>query len=180
MNNFEFIMVLASIIIGLGIAELLQTTSKMLKGIAEKGILHISTLNQLVQYFWSSWRNIQSDWTYIELLLVILPTIILYLVSTLLSISKNQNDNLDAHFIEKRVPFFSLMMILVVLFTINDYVFVEGDISRNLIRGSVFAMFCFLAYSKNRILHIAGAVILIVLQTIWIANWSFSLSKIVA
>ena len=88
-------MVLASIIIGLGIAELLQTTSKMLKGIAEKGILHIfwsiSTLNQLVQYFWSSWRNIQSDWTYIELLLVILPTIILYLVSTLLSISKNQN-----------------------------------------------------------------------------------------
>jgi hypothetical protein len=111
---------------------------------------------------------------------VILPTIILYLVSTLLSISKNQNDNLDAHFIEQRVPFFSLMMILVVLFTINDYVFVEGDISRNLIRGSVFSMFCFLAYSKNRILHIAGAVILIVLQTIWIANWSFSLSKIVA
>ncbi len=184
MNNFEFIMVLASIIIGLGIAELLQTTSKMLRGIAEKGILHIfwsiCTLNQLVQYFWSSWRNIQSDWTYIELLLVILPTIILYLVSTLLSISKNQNDNLDAHFIEQRVPFFSLMMILVVLFTINDYVFVEGDISRNLIRGSVFAMFCFLAYSKNRILHIAGAVILIVLQTIWIANWSFSLSEIVA
>ena len=42
MNNFEFIMVLASIIIGLGIAELLQTTSKMLKGIAEKGILHIA------------------------------------------------------------------------------------------------------------------------------------------
>ena len=140
MNNFEFIMVLASIIIGLGIAELLQTTSKMLKGIAEKGILHIfwsiSTLNQLVQYFWSSWRNIQSDWTYIELLLVILPTIILYLVSTLLSISKNQNDNLDAHFIEQRVPFFSLMMTLIVLFTIDDYVFVQGDFSRNIIRGS--------------------------------------------
>ena len=108
-------MVLASIIIGLGIAELLQTTSKMLRGIAEKGILHIfwsiCTINQLVQYFWSSWRNIQSDWTYIELLLVILPTIILYLVSTLLSISKNQN----------QVPYLLLFLYLPINFSVIPF-----------------------------------------------------------
>jgi len=72
------------------------------------------------------------------------------------------------------------MMTLIVLFTIGDYVFVEGDMSRNLIRGSVFAMFSFLAYSNNRIFHIAGVVILIALQIIWIVNWSFFLSKTVA
>ena len=184
MNNFEFIMILKSIIIGLGIAVLLQTISKMLRGVAGKGILHIfwiiATINQIIQHFWASWRTIQQDWTYLDFLLAILPAIILYLVSTLLSIPKDHNENLDALFIEQKVPFFSLMMTLIVLFTISDYVFVEGDISRNLIRGFVFAMFSFLAYSKNRTYHIAGVIILIVLQTIWIFNWSFFLSKTVA
>ena len=178
-------MILKSIIIGLGIAVLLQTLSKMLRGVARKRILHIfwiiATINQIIQHFWASWRTIQPDWTYLDRLLAILPAIILYLVSTLLSIPKNHNENLDAHFIEQRVPFFSLMMILIVLFTISDYVFVEGDMSRNLIRGSsVFAMFSFLAYSDNRTFHIAGVVILIALQIIWIVNWSFFLSKTVA
>jgi len=184
MNNFEFIMILKSIIIGLGIAVLLQTISKMLRGVARKGILHIfwiiATINQIIQHFWASWRTIQPDWTYLELLLALIPAIILYLVSTLLSIPKNHNENLNTHFIEQRVPFFSLMMTLIVLFTIGDYVFVEGDMSRNLIRGSVFAMFSFLAYSDNRTFHIAGVVILIALQIIWIVNWNFFLSKTVA
>jgi len=184
MNSFEFIMILKSIIIGLGIAVLLQTISKMLRGIVRKGILHIfwiiATINQIIQHFWASWRTIHPDWTYLEYLLAIFPAIILYLVSTLLTIPKNHNENLDAHFIEQRVPFFSLMMTLIVLFTIDDYVFVQGDFSRNMIRGSVFAMFSFLAYSNNRNFHIAGVVILIILQTIWIGNWSFFLSSTVA
>ena len=148
MNNFEFIMILKSIIIGLGIAVLLQTISKMLRGVAGKGILHIfwiiATINQIIQHFWASWRTIHPDWTYLEYLLAIFPAIILYLVSTLLTIPKNHNENLDAHFIEQRVPFFSLMMTLIVLFTIDDYVFVEGDMSRNLIRGSVLQCSVFL------------------------------------
>ncbi len=55
MNSFEFIMILKSIIIGLGIAVLLQTISKMLRGIVRKGILHIfwiiATINQIIQHF---------------------------------------------------------------------------------------------------------------------------------
>ena len=67
MNSFEFIMILKSIIIGLGIAVLLQTISKMLRGIVRKGILHIfwiiATINQIIQHFWASWRTIHPDWT---------------------------------------------------------------------------------------------------------------------
>ena len=55
MNNFEFIMILKSIIIGLGIAVLLQTISKMLRGVARKGLLHIfwiiATINRLFNIF---------------------------------------------------------------------------------------------------------------------------------
>lgn len=184
MNNFEFILILKSIIVGLGIAVLLQTISKMLRGESEKGILHILwiivTLNLIIQNFWASWRGIQPDYTYLELLLVLSPSIILYLVATLLSIPKNYEEKLDAYFIEQRVPFFSLMMVNNVLFTIDDYVFVEGDMSRNIIRGSVFAMFFFLAYSKDKTVHIAGVIIFIIVLSLWIVNWSFLLSKTVA
>ena len=59
MNSFEFIMVLVSIIIGLGIAELLKTLSKIIRGNLEDGLLHvlwsINMLNMLVQCFWAYW-----------------------------------------------------------------------------------------------------------------------------
>ena len=55
MNSFEFIMVLVSIIIGLGIAELLKTVSKIIRGNLEGGLLHIlwsvNMLNMLIQCF---------------------------------------------------------------------------------------------------------------------------------
>ena len=41
MNSFEFIMVLVSIIVGLGIAELLKTLSKIIRGNLEDGLLHV-------------------------------------------------------------------------------------------------------------------------------------------
>ena len=41
MNSFEFIMILVSIIIGLWIAELLKTVSKIIRGNLEGGLLHI-------------------------------------------------------------------------------------------------------------------------------------------
>ena len=55
MNSFEFIMILVSIIIGLGIAELLKTLSKIIRGDHEGGLLHIlwsvNMLNMLIQCF---------------------------------------------------------------------------------------------------------------------------------
>ena len=41
MNSFEFIMVLVSIIIGIGIAELLKTVLKIMRGNLECVLLHI-------------------------------------------------------------------------------------------------------------------------------------------
>ena len=49
MNSFEFIMVLVSIIIGLGITEILQTISKIIRGNVKGGLLHILwSINMLI------------------------------------------------------------------------------------------------------------------------------------
>ena len=55
MDKFEFIMVLLSIIIGMGIAETLKTVSRFMKDKTHPGSLHIlwsvSTLIALIQTF---------------------------------------------------------------------------------------------------------------------------------
>ena len=185
MNSFEFIMILVSIIIGLGIAELLQTVSKIIKGAVEGGLLHIlwtvNMLNMLIQCFWAYWLyENRVDWTYIELILILLGPIIMYIVASLLYLPKNQYNKLDSYFINQRLPFFSLMLLLMVVFTINDYMFTEGSYARNVVRGTVFIMFSFLAYTNNRVLHIAGGLLFIVIQVFFIVNWSFLLSTLAA
>ena len=116
MNSFEFIMILVSIIIGLGIAELLQTVSQIIKGAVEGGLLHIlwtvNMLNMLIQCFWAYWLyENRVDWTYIELILILLGPIIMYIVASLLYLPKNQYNKLDSYFINQRLPFFSLMLL---------------------------------------------------------------------
>ena len=111
MNSFEFIMVLVSIIIGLGIAELLKTLSKIIRGNHEGGLLHIlwsvNMLNMLIQCFWAYWvYENRVDWTYNELILILLGPIIMYIIASLLYIPNDQYNKLDEYFINHRLPFF--------------------------------------------------------------------------
>tara|TARA_B100001167_G_C16662524_1_gene253941 strand:+ start:79 stop:636 length:558 start_codon:yes stop_codon:yes gene_type:complete len=185
MNKFEFIMVLLSIIIGMGIAETLKTVSRFMKDKTHLGSLHIlwsvSTLIALIQLFWASWKTeYRADWTFIDLTIVITPAIIMYLIASLLLIPKKETKNLDLYFINQRFPFFLLQLSLIILFTISDYVFVEGSFDRNVIRGLVFILFSFLAYTKNKTWHITGVTILISIQIAWILIYSYQLSKLIA
>ncbi len=143
MNSFEFIMVLVSIIIGLGIAELLKTLSKIIRGNLEDGLLHvlwsINMLNMLVQCFWAYWiYEDRVDWTYNELILILLGPIIMYIISSLLYLSNDNRDALSDYFIKSRLSFFLLFMSLMIVFTLNDFVFTKGDFSRHLVRGIAF------------------------------------------
>ena len=185
MNSFEFIMVLVSIIIGLGIAELLKTLSKIIRGNLEDGLLHvlwsINMLNMLVQCFWAYWIfEDRVDWTYNELILILLGPIIMYIISSLLYLSNDNHDALSDYFIKSRLSFFLLFMSLMIVFTLNDYVFTKGDFSRHLVRGIAFTLFGYLAYTNNRLLHIYGAILFIFIQAFFIFNWSFILSTIEA
>ena len=102
MNSFEFIMVLVSIIIGLGIAELLKTLSKIIRGNHDGGLLHIlwsvNMLNMLIQCFWAYWvYEDRVDWTYNELILILLGPIIMYIIASLLYIPNDRYNKLDEY-----------------------------------------------------------------------------------
>ncbi|MBJ06751.1 MAG: hypothetical protein CMO40_06500, partial [Verrucomicrobiaceae bacterium] len=109
MNRFEFIMVLVSIIIGLGVAELLQGVAKIIR-VACKGrtlslLWIINMLNMLIQYFWASW--VQADkleWSYFELLVLLMGPIIMYIICSLLRVPEPHSEELDGQFINQRKP----------------------------------------------------------------------------
>ena len=182
MNSFEFIMVLVSIIIGLGIAELLQGVARMMRGRFEGGLLHLlwtaNMLNMLIQCFWSWWMlEGKSDWAYYELLMVLLGPIVMYIISSLLHIPEQWSSRLDTKFINHRRPFFVLFLI----FTFGDIQFSqEGSVSRHLVRGVAATLFFLLLLTEKRTLHLIGAIFFLLLQAFFIMNWSWILSKVAA
>ena len=104
----------------------------------------------------------------------------MYIISSLLYLSNDNHDALSDYFIKSRLSFFLLFMSLMIVFTLNDYVFTKGDFSRHLVRGIAFTLFGYLAYTNNRLLHIYGAILFIFIQAFFIFNWSFILSTIEA
>lgn len=87
MTVMEFILVALSILIGLGIAEVLRgfadliravqvTISRRLIGIA------IWTLLLFFQIWWAHWRLVERDtWSFPDFIVMLLPIVILYLVA---------------------------------------------------------------------------------------------------
>ncbi len=121
MNLFEFLLVIFSIVLGLGIAELLAGTVRILRHDLVPGRLHllwiVIVFQIQVQLGWALWwfRSI-GEWSYGEFVLVLLQPVILYLTAAVLFPSNNGPESLDTHLIRRRKPFF----LLIAAYTANN------------------------------------------------------------
>ena len=189
MNRFEFIMVLVSIIIGLGVAELLQSVAKIIR-VACRGrtlslLWLINMLNMFIQYFWASWVQADKlDWSYFELLVLLMGPIIMYIICSLLRVPEQHSEELDGQFINQRRPFFILFISLMVTFSLSDFLFgasvMEGGeydgLGQHLVRVVATGLFIFLMVTKRRSLHITGSLVFLLIQAFFIINWTWLLS----
>ena len=181
-------MVLGSIIIGLGVAELLQSVAKIIR-VACKGrtlslLWLINMLNMLIQYFWGSW--VQADkleWSYFELLMLLMGPIIMYIICSLLRVPEQHSEELDGQFINQRRPFFILFISLMVTFSLSDFLFGgsvmedgEYGLGQHLVRVVATGLFIFLMVTKRRSLHITGSLVFLLIQAFFIINWTWLLS----
>ena len=188
MNRFEFIMVLVSIIIGLGVAELLQSVAKIIR-VACRGrtlslLWLINMLNMLIQYFWASW--VQADkleWSYFELLMLLMGPIIMYIICSLLRVPEQHSEELDGQFINQRRPFFILFISLMVTFSLSDllfggFVMEDGEygLGQHLVRIVATGLFIFLMVTKRRSFHVTGSLVFLLIQAFFIMNWTWLLS----
>ena len=162
MSLFEFLMVLVSIIIGLGITELLKGVGQMIryrKSVRTywvHSVLIVFVMIALLQQWWEIW-DLQGvpGWTFPGLLLMLSGPVGLFLITHLLFPRPMRDADIRDYYYGAMRPVWWLAVATVSLATLFRPI-VTGDILFRVDNATSFfsfAGFVILALSKNRILH---------------------------
>jgi len=117
MGVFEYLGVLLSVILGLGVTHILAGLSKIVhhrKTVRLSWVHTLWTLNVLIYIviiWWGMfWWSGQQDWSFFEFLLLILYAIVLFFAASLLfPWDLTEDFDFEAHFFETRPWFFSVL-----------------------------------------------------------------------
>lgn len=180
MDVFEFILILVTVVTGLGMAELLGGVVRILRQELEPGRLHWLwvwlTFEAQVEWLWSSWNyRDRAEWLFPEFILLLSVPVVLYMAAAVLFPKTNIGDDLDAHYFRSRRPFFLLLIALVVLFGLNHQFLGSGDFwdVPSLIKLVLILAFSVLALTTNRRVHWGVALGILGVQLWWVYQYSF-------
>ncbi|MFC1619349.1 hypothetical protein ACFL45_05335 [Candidatus Neomarinimicrobiota bacterium] len=174
MSLFEFVMVLTSILIGLGIAELLNGVVRMLRSdFKERYYLPqifwaMFLLLHLIIIWWSRWDLRDTlQWNFLQLLLSLTAPVLIFILASLIFPEKV---NARIHFFRHRRIFFSLLTVILVVDIIHETV-VEGTAFFSwdiLLPGLILAAILWARFSKNDAVHYLTSVMSFSLLTLFV------------
>lgn len=115
MNLFEFLMILLSLIVGLGLAEILSGLGNFLKRNGMRGFhwthgaVTLTVFLALLQIFWESWglRTVET-WSFPAMLLMLGSPILLYLLAHILFPDREESVSLDDYYFARARLIWSL------------------------------------------------------------------------
>lgn len=162
MTLFEFLMIMQSIIIGLGISELLTGLAQLLRThrLKELGIilpaLILTIFLALLQMFWETWGlRSETEWTFPAMMLMLGGPIILYLIAHIMFPLAGEKVNITKYYLSKSNLIWSLAIItnfISILFkpiAFGEPLFIVDNLS-----SLLTLLFCLLLImSKNIWLH---------------------------
>ena len=182
MGLFEFLMILISVIVGLAVTEVLTGAANLLRERASVKFYWLHTLMQvgvffaLLQQWWESWDLVNvTEISFGNVLLLLLPSVLLFLIAHLLYPRSAIDADLEEHYYEQTSLLWGLALLGTVL----------GDIISPLLRGNVLfedpsnwlgipVMVCLFALvvSQNRKLHslIVPITLILVVLDIWLVT----------
>ncbi len=193
MQPFEFVMVVISIIVALGIAELLSGVARVLRGELRFYWVHaiwvLTLLLQQLQYCWSLFDLAgQEAWVFLDLVRLLTAPIILFLVSSLLFPTREARReegargatgeaesfiDLEAFYFANRKPVFALLAGVMSFFILLNLNVSEVLVIQVLALATLIALFL----SEDRRLH-AGLTIFYALGTMFfVASFSYRLGE---
>jgi len=125
MNLFEFLMILLSLIVGLGLAEILSGVARSLKAKDTRGFswAHSATTLTvfvgLLQTFWESWGLAAIDtWSFPAMLLMLGSPICLFLIAHLMFPERESSVNLDDYYFDRAGLIWALAGLTVIVGTL--------------------------------------------------------------
>lgn len=180
MGLFEFLMVLVSVVIGLGVTEILTGWANMLRIKSRVRFYWVHTLFQLgvffalLQQWWELWlMSKMGEITFISVLVILSPSILIFLIANLLFPGNKDTGavNLKEYYYSQSSLVWVLAMIATLIGTFIPPVLYGYDIFHwaNISGIPVIILCLILANSKKQILHsiiVPLIFILILLDTI--------------
>ena len=125
MNLFEFLMILLSLIVGLGLAEILTGIAGVLKSEGLRGFswthgaATLTLFVGLLQTFWESWglESIET-WSFPAMLLMLGSPIFLFLIAHIIFPDRESKVSLDDHYFERARLIWGLVGLTVIVGTL--------------------------------------------------------------
>lgn len=186
MSLFEFLMVLVSIIVGLGIAEVLTGIARMIRcrGSITGYWVHATAVAvvffALLQQWWEVWGlRMVPEWTFFSLLMMLAGPVGLFLIAHLLFPEPMPGANLRDFYYESIRPMALLAAATVLLATLfRPLVFGWDLLVTDNATSLVFMLgFFVLAITRRPVVHACIWPVFLFLVLLDIVHWSFALSS---
>lgn len=185
MSLFEFLMVLVSIIVGLGIAEVLTGIARLIrcresiKGFWIHSVAVAAIFFALLQQWWEIWGvRAASDWTFLGLIMMLSGPVGLFLMAHLLFPEPMPGANLREYYHGAMRPIWWLGVLTVFLATLfRPLIFgvdlFSADNATSLVLGLGFIV---VATSNRYTVHAIFVPVFLLLVLLDIFQWNFVIS----
>lgn len=135
MHPFEFVTVLVSIIVGLGIAVLLEGLARVFRGELEgywvQLVWSLAAFLLLVQNFWSLFVAAdRTNWTLFNLSNLLVAPMLIFLFAAILFPAAGSVRRLRSHYYDRRRSLFSVLSILFLYYNLENPGFTFADLSQ--------------------------------------------------
>jgi hypothetical protein len=182
MSLFEFLMVLVSIIIGLGVAEILTGVGRQVRcrdsihSYWVHSVLVTGIFFACLQQWWEIWGlRVVPEWSFHGLVMMLTGPVGLFLIAHLLFPEPVRGANLREYYFGAMRPIWWLAALTVVLATLFRPLIFGFDLlsAENAISFVLLAGFVTLAISKRSFLHAIFVPAFLLLILLDILQWNF-------
>ena len=129
MSQFEFILIIISIVAGFAISEMLAGIGRSLRKSVvyrHSGLHYLAVLLLLflaTRYIWTLWDYRSLQWVFWNFLLLLLPVFAIALAARVISVPANSfSVDLEDHYFANAGAFYSLLIVLNASWALSDFV----------------------------------------------------------